>query len=100
MHGEQFTARVITSNIYFLLYLLFTNIVISPFLMAFDKNQAQKQRFRVPEYVFFILSWLGGGIGILVAANLLRHKVWKVTFHLPVILTTLLLIFLLETLFR
>lgn len=56
--------------------------VASYVLYAFDKNQAQKNAWRVPEATLHGLAVLGGWPGAVLAQLRLRHKTQKGTFRL------------------
>ncbi|WP_051534408.1 DUF1294 domain-containing protein [Deefgea rivuli] len=55
--------------------------VASYVLYAFDKTQAQKNAWRVPEVALHALAVLGGWPGALLAQRRLRHKTQKSTFR-------------------
>lgn len=63
----------------FFLYFIAINI-ISYFIMSIDKKCAKKGKQRIPENVIFSLSILGGGAGVVVAMNRVRHKRKKRSF--------------------
>ncbi|GEM_PF-83552 len=78
----------------FLLYFIAINI-ISYFIMSIDKKRARKGKQRIPENVIFSLSILGGGAGIVVAMNRVRHKRKKRSFTvgMPIITTLNVIVF-------
>ena len=49
-------------------------------MMGIDKSRARNQSRRIPEKFFFELAFLGGGFGILLGSNVLRHKSRKASF--------------------
>ena len=49
-------------------------------LMGFDKLQAKRKRFRVPEKRLFLLAALGGSWGIFLAMQVWKHKRRKTSF--------------------
>lgn len=59
-------------------------------LYAFDKNQAQKNAWRVPEATLHGLAILGGWPGALLAQHRLRHKTQKGTFRVVFAISALL----------
>lgn len=64
-----------------LVYLIVTNSILF-LMMGYDKYQAIKKRSRIPEIVFLVLSFLGGGIGTLLGMILFHHKTRKIKFIL------------------
>ena len=50
------------------------------FLMGWDKNLANKKKFRISEARFFQLALFGGSLGILTAMPVWRHKNKKWAF--------------------
>lgn len=50
------------------------------FLCYLDKRRAIRHQWRIPEIRFFILSFLGGGPGILAAMYKFRHKTKHIKF--------------------
>lgn len=74
----------------------FIVINIGTFLiMLDDKNRAINQRFRIPEKVLFLLTILGGSLGILAAMRFIRHKSNKNSFKITIALIVMLQISLL-----
>ena len=62
-----------------LLYFLFVNIFV--FILAgYDKNQARKNKRRIPENTLFFFEAIGGTIGLLTAMLFFRHKTSKSSF--------------------
>lgn len=59
-------------------------------LFGFDKISSQLRRQRIPEYVLYLATFLGGSIGALLAMNVLRHKTRKTSFQLAVAVLILL----------
>ena len=60
-------------------YFLFINIIV--FILAgYDKYQARKNKWRVPENTLFFFEAIGGTIGLLLAMLLFRHKTSKTSF--------------------
>lgn len=77
----------------FYYYLIAANIV-SFITMLYDKRQARKHLWRVPEARLFILALLLGSPGILLGMYIFRHKTKHAKFviGIPVILIAQLLI--------
>lgn len=55
-------------------------------LMKIDKDRALNHKHRISEYTFFVLSSLGGWIGILSGMKSFRHKTNKKTFLMKIVL--------------
>ena len=68
---------------YFYIYLLLINAV-SLVIMHIDKRNARRNLWRVPERSLFILTWIGGSLGILMGMRLFRHKTLHLKFSLGV----------------
>lgn len=77
-------------SIYFIVINIGTFLV-----MLDDKNRAINQRFRIPEKVLFLLTILGGSLGILAAMRFIRHKSNKNSFKITIALIVMLQISLL-----
>lgn len=58
---------------FFIYYLVIVN-VISFVTMGYDKKQAKKHGWRVPEARIFMLAALLGGPGVLLGMGIYRHK--------------------------
>lgn len=58
---------------YFYAYLLVINIT-GFLLMGYDKAKAKKGNWRVPERNFFVISLLGGALGVYAGMKTFRHK--------------------------
>ncbi len=80
-------------------YLLIIN-VITALTAMWDKLQAKRNGWRVPEKTLFGLAFIGGAVGLLVGMYTVRHKTRKPAFKFGVpcilILQAALLIFLIE----
>jgi uncharacterized membrane protein YsdA (DUF1294 family) len=67
-------------------------------LMGFDKLSAKAGSERVPEVWFFLISLVGGFVGVVVGMLAFRHKTRKATFQIKIataaILSALILVFL------
>ena len=70
-----------------LLYLL-VMIVITFIVCGIDKFAARKQMRRVPEKTLFLLSALGGSVGLFAGMLTFRHKTqhWYFKFGIPAII--------------
>ena len=63
--------------------------------MLFDKRQAIKKKYRIPETSLIIISFIGGGAGTLLGMIMAHHKTKKIKFIILIpisILITILLI--------
>ena len=58
---------------YLFLYLLFINI-IATIICVVDKYKAKIGGWRVPEKTLFVVSLLGGSVGMYITMCLIRHK--------------------------
>ena len=77
-------------SIYFIVINIGTFLV-----MLEDKKRAINQLFRIPEKVLFLLTILGGSLGILAAMRFIRHKSNKNSFKITIALIVMLQISLL-----
>ncbi|MBS5948763.1 MAG: DUF1294 domain-containing protein [Clostridium sp.] len=82
-------------RIYLIYYLIFINI-ISFLTMFVDKKKAIKRKWRIKENTLFLLSFIGGSIGVLLGIYSFRHKTKHIKFTLgiPLILLVQVLLFL------
>ena len=62
--------------------------------MAFDKNKARRNKWRVPEAILFLFAIFGGSAGCLLGMRVFHHKTQKPKFYIgmPVILGVQLLL--------
>lgn len=67
---------------------------ISFLLFGYDKFQAKRGGWRIPERVLLGLSLFGGGIGALAGMQVFRHKTRKKIFWVAAIVGIGLLIYL------
>jgi uncharacterized membrane protein YsdA (DUF1294 family) len=74
--------------IYILFYLFFINL-IAFITMYNDKQKAKRNEWRVPERALWILSFVGGSLGILFGMRTFRHKTKHSSFKFGVPLTIL-----------
>ena len=65
-------------------------------VMAFDKNKARRNKWRVPEAALFLFAIFGGSIGCLLGMRVFHHKTQKPKFYIgiPIILGVQLLVLL------
>ncbi|MNO49787.1 hypothetical protein D3C76_401470 [compost metagenome] len=68
--------------------------IISYVVMSEDKNKARKRRDRVPEKTLFLLAFMGGALGVLIAMYHKRHKTRHTSFRIGIPLLLLLNILL------
>ena len=59
--------------LYIAVYLIFINIVAA-IVCAVDKIKARFDGWRVSEKTLFIISFIGGALGMYIAMKLIRHK--------------------------
>ncbi len=62
-------------------YLILVNVYLF-FLMAYDKRQAIRKKWRVPEANLLFMGIVGGGLGGLLARWVFQHKTSKQKFLL------------------
>ncbi len=62
--------------------------VVTFAVCGWDKSAAKKQRRRVPEKVLFLLSLLGGSVGMYLGMQTFRHKTqhWYFQYGIPAII--------------
>ena len=58
---------------YLALYLLFINIIAAIVCIA-DKIKARRNGWRISEKTLFVLSLIGGALGMYITMQLIRHK--------------------------
>ncbi|MNC00932.1 DUF1294 domain-containing protein [Paenibacillus camerounensis] len=68
--------------------------IIAYVVMSEDKNKARARRDRVPEKTLFLLAFMGGALGILIAMYRKRHKTRHTSFRIGIPLLLLLNILL------
>lgn len=73
----------LTGELYFYGYIILMNI-ISFILMFIDKKKAKKERYRIRESTFMILSIVGGALGVIFGMIVFHHKINKKKFNLGV----------------
>lgn len=63
------------------LFAFFLIVNAVTFVVAgYDKYQAVKNKFRIPEKTLFTLAVCGGSVGLLLAMLIFRHKISKTSF--------------------
>ncbi|KAF1303821.1 DUF1294 domain-containing protein [Enterococcus saccharolyticus] len=62
-----------------ILYLFLINTYVF-LVMWYDKRQAERKKWRIPEARILMCGVLGGGLGGLLARSLFRHKTRKTKF--------------------
>lgn len=71
------------------LFRLLIGINFAVFLLCgLDKQNSIEAKERVPESVFFILSALGGSLGMILGMKVLKHKTNKASFQIIIITIT------------
>lgn len=77
----------------FILYLIIINI-FTFILVYIDKQKAVKHKWRISEKNYFIISILGGCLGMLLGMKIFHHKTKHPTFYIgiPLILITWIII--------
>ncbi|MBS5938423.1 DUF1294 domain-containing protein [Clostridium sp.] len=82
-------------KIYSIYYLIFINI-ISFLTMFIDKKKAIKRKWRIKESTLFLLSFIGGSLGVILGIYSFRHKTKHIKFTLgiPLILIVQVLLFI------
>lgn len=68
--------------------------IIAYVVMSEDKSKARARRDRVPEKTLFLLAFMGGALGILIAMYRKRHKTRHTSFRIGIPLLLLLNILL------
>jgi uncharacterized membrane protein YsdA (DUF1294 family) len=62
--------------------------------MGIDKSSSRHHRKRISEATFWLISFLGGFLGIILGGIFFHHKTSKPSFWLPVVGSAILWIFL------
>lgn len=70
-------------------YLSLLTSLLGALLMFIDKRAAIKRKHRIDEKTFYILSLLGGWIGITLMGLLINHKIAKKSFILKFMICVL-----------
>ena len=66
-----------------IIYLALINVVAAAVCIV-DKQKAVKQKRRISEKTLFILSIIGGSLGMFIAMQLVRHKTKHLKFMLGI----------------
>ncbi|WP_199873005.1 DUF1294 domain-containing protein [Inediibacterium massiliense] len=68
---------------YFIIYLILINIY--SFLLTFiDKYKSKKDGWRIRERTFFIVSFFGGAVGVMIGMSIFRHKTQHKSFYIGI----------------
>jgi uncharacterized membrane protein YsdA (DUF1294 family) len=62
-----------------IIYVIVINLVTF-FMMGYDKKQAQRTKWRVPEKRLFLLAAIGGAVGGWLGMRAWRHKTQHASF--------------------
>lgn len=76
---EEGSVSQLLKNIAFI-YLLVINLTVFC-MMYYDKQQAKKRKWRIPEFNLLLLGLIGGGVGGLLGQRLFHHKTKKIRFY-------------------
>ncbi|SHJ88820.1 DUF1294 domain-containing protein [Tepidibacter formicigenes] len=66
------------------MYVLYYYIIINFYgfiLVGLDKRKARRRQFRTREVRFFITSFIGGALGVVMGMTVFRHKTQKSSFY-------------------
>ena len=63
--------------------------IVAFIMCSIDKNRAIQGRYRIPEKTLFLVSFLGGAVGMWFAMQSVRHKTKHVRFMLGIPLIAL-----------
>lgn len=74
---------------YFAIISLFSIIIT-----LFDKHQARKNKFRIPELVLFFIAAIGGAFAMLLTMKIIHHKTSHKRFMLGLPLFIIIQVFL------
>lgn len=77
--GNAINIQEIFSIRNIIIYFVVINI-IGFLIMFIDKQKAKKGVWRIPEKTLFIITALGGGIGMIAGMYTFRHKTQKLQF--------------------
>ncbi len=69
----------------FTLYIVAINI-FSFIIFGIDKYKANNKKFRISELFFYIISLLGGAIGIIFGIIIYKHKISKNSFSYKILI--------------
>lgn len=72
-------------------------------IMGIDKYKAQRNKWRIRESSIFVMGFIGGALGVLLAMYVFRHKTKHLKFKLGIpavlVLNIIVLSYLLQKLF-
>lgn len=85
--------------IYFMLYILGINL-LGFILIKLDKSYAIKNKYRISEKTFFIISALLGSVGVYIGMYTFRHKTKHINFTVMVPVLFILNIFTVYAIFK
>lgn len=79
---------IVISGQTYLVWLLVAYNALACALMGYDKYQAYRHRWRVPEKTLFAVALTGGSLGILAGMFIFHHKTrhWSFKLGIPAIL--------------
>ena len=63
--------------------------IVAFIMCSIDKNRAVQGKYRIPEKTLFLVSFLGGAVGMWIAMQSVRHKTKHVRFMLGIPLIAL-----------
>jgi len=71
-------------------------------LMGLDKTLSQTENAtRIPELLFYLISLIGGSIGVIIGSQVFHHKTLKISFLMwPIIIFVFQLVIVLMLLFK
>jgi uncharacterized membrane protein YsdA (DUF1294 family) len=72
-----------------IIWLVIINVV-AYLVMSDDKRRARQRKERIPERTLFLLAFIGGALGVLIAMNTKRHKTKHMSFRIGIPLLLLL----------
>lgn len=76
-------------------YLIIINII--GFSICFiDKYKSKKHKYRVPEIVLLLISFIGGCFGFFIGMIIFHHKTKKIKFYICIPLFIILWIYILQ----
>lgn len=84
---------------FFILIWLAAINIAAYFLIKEDKKRAIQSEWRIPEKTFFLLSILGGFMGVHLAMEQFRHKTKHLSFRFIVILSAFIWVLVFPCLF-
>ncbi|MBL1229448.1 DUF1294 domain-containing protein [Enterococcus sp. BWB1-3] len=76
---------LLSVNVFLWIYLIIINLYVF-FIMYYDKSQAKKGGWRIPEHRILTAGIIGGGPAGLIGQQIFRHKSRKLKFYAAFIL--------------